>query len=186
MPDVKTLYDQDFVAWTKQQAEALRAAACGGTNQVLDWANLAEEIESLGRSDKRELRSQIHRIIRHLAKLQFSPASDPRRGWRESIVDARVQAELLLADSPSLKPRLDELVSAETANAIKRAIFDLEEFGEIAPPTERALRATRYTADQVLGDWFPPDRGENRRDSLGSETKAETEKPGIKRLETPG
>ena len=47
MPDVKTLYDQDFVTWAEQQAEALRAAGRGTTNQPLDWENLAEEIEDL-------------------------------------------------------------------------------------------------------------------------------------------
>ena len=50
MKDVKTLYDQDFVAWSKLQAEALRTAARTGSNQELDWENIAEEIESLGTS----------------------------------------------------------------------------------------------------------------------------------------
>jgi hypothetical protein len=157
MTDAKSLYDRDFVRWTEQQAEALRAAAHIGANQALDWENLAEEIESLGRSDRRELRSQIYRIVRHLAKLQFSPASDPRRGWRESIRDGRREAQIVLADSPSLKPQLDDFVSEESADAIERAIADLGEHGELAPATERALRAARYSVDQVLGDWFPQD-----------------------------
>ncbi len=50
MTDLKTLYDEDFVAWAEHQAEALRAAARGGSNQALDWENLAEEIEDLGKS----------------------------------------------------------------------------------------------------------------------------------------
>src|SRR5919202_1623848 len=125
MNDPALLYDEDFVLWTEQQAQALRAAARGGVNLALDWENLAEEIESLGRSDRRELHSQIYRIIRHLAKLQFSSASDPRHGWYESIGDARKQIELVLADSPSLKPQLETIVADETASAIRRAIFDL-------------------------------------------------------------
>jgi hypothetical protein len=156
MADTQTLYDEDFVAWTEQQAEALRAAGRGSTNQLLDWENLAEEIESLGRSDRRELHSQIYRIIRHLAKLQFSPATGPRQGWRESIGDGRKQAELVLADSPSLQPQLEQMVVRETPSAINRAIADLREFGEITRGTERALRRVRYTVDEVLGDWFPP------------------------------
>jgi hypothetical protein len=155
MTDAQTLYDEDFVAWTEQQAEALRAAAQGGTNQPLDWGNLAEEIESLGKSDRRELRSQIYRIIRHLAKLEFSLATEPRGGWRESVRDGRKQAELVLADSPSLKPQLDQFVSEESPGATKRAVADLGEFGEVDPATQRALGQTRYTVDQVLGDWFP-------------------------------
>jgi hypothetical protein len=159
MKDLALLYDKDFVAWTEQQAEALRAAAHGNSNQALDWENLAEEIESLGRSDRRELHSQIYRIVRHLLKLQFSPAIGPWSGWRESIRDGRVQADLVLADSPSLKPQLERFVAEETARAIDRAIADLREYDEIDPAAERGLRATRYTVDQVLGDWFPPDSG---------------------------
>jgi hypothetical protein len=157
MTDAKSLYDRDFVAWTEQQAAALRTAARGATNQPLDWENLAEEVESLGRSDRRELRSQIYRIIRHLAKLQFSPATDPRPGWRESVGDDRAEAELVLDDSPSLRRELDRIVSVQTPKAIERAIRDLGERGEISRDTERALRRTRYTTDQILGDWFPPD-----------------------------
>jgi len=165
MKDPALLYDEDFVAWTEQQAEALRAAARGTSNQALDWENLAEEIESLGRSDKRELHGQIYRIIRHLAKLQFSPASDLRSGWYESIGDARKQIELVLADSPSLRPQLVGIVADETVSAIRRAIFDLGKYDEIDPAMERGLRAVRYSVDQVLGEWFPaeaelPDRQE--------------------------
>src|SRR5918998_596773 len=139
MTDAKTLYDRDFVAWAEQQAEALRAAARTETNQALDWENLAEEIESLGRSDRRELRSQIYRTIRHLAKLQFSPAGDPRRGWHESIMDRRVQVELILEDSPTLKSQLGQIVSEQTPKALSRALSDLGEYGEIAPATQRNL-----------------------------------------------
>lgn len=159
MTEARTLYDEDFVAWTEQQAEALRAAGRGRTNQPLDWENLAEEIGSLGRSDRRELHSQIYRIISHLVKLQFSRASEPRGGWRASVKDGRKQAELVLADSPSLRPQLDQFVSEESLGAVERAVSDLGEYGEVDAATLRALRLTRYTADQVLGDWFPPSPG---------------------------
>jgi hypothetical protein len=159
MTDARTLYDEDFVAWTEEQAAALRTAGRGRTNQPLDWENLAEEIESLGKSDRRELRGQIYRIIRHLAKLQFSPATGQRRGWLDSVSDGRAQAELVLADSPSLWPQIGQIVSEQTAKAIRRAIFDLGEFGEVDAATQRALGQARYTADEVLGDWFPPDPG---------------------------
>jgi len=74
--DLKSLYETDTVAWSEQQAAALRAAARGGSSQPLDWENLAEEIESLGRSLKLGLRSQVVRIIQHLVKLAHSPALD--------------------------------------------------------------------------------------------------------------
>ena len=154
MTDTRTLYDEDFVAWTEQQAEALRAVA-RGTNQPLDWENLAEEIESLGKSDRRALHSQVYRIIWHLVKLQFSPGRDPRLGWRESVRDGRFEAELLLSDSPSLRRELDRIVSVQIPKAIERASRDLSEFGEIEPAIERTIRNTRFSVDQVLGDWFP-------------------------------
>ncbi|MGH7084764.1 MAG: DUF29 family protein, partial [Acetobacteraceae bacterium] len=78
MTDAKRLYDEDFVLWAEQQAAALRAAAQGASNLELDWENLAEEIDSLGTSQRSALRSQIRRIIRHLIKLEYSLAQDPR------------------------------------------------------------------------------------------------------------
>ena len=80
MAKVGELYEQDFFLWTKEQAVALRLAK--NSNLPLDWENLAEEIESLGKSDRRELRSQIRRILRHLLKLEASPSVEPRAGWR--------------------------------------------------------------------------------------------------------
>ena len=87
MKDPALLCDADFLAWTEQQAKVLRAAArgrtnpCAGTNQPiadqpLDWEHLAEEIESLGLSERRELHSQVHRIIRHLLRSRVLPRRD--------------------------------------------------------------------------------------------------------------
>jgi hypothetical protein len=157
MADARTLYDQDFVAWSKKQAEGLRAAAHTGSNLQLDWENLAEEVESLGASERRALHSQIQRVIRHLLKLEYSPAVEPRRGWVETVNDARSDIELVLEMSPSLRSEVGVIVEAELARASRGAVRDLQKYGEIDRATERALRRTRYTPDQVLGDWFPSD-----------------------------
>ena len=149
------LYDRDFVAWSKQQAEALRAAARSGSNQRLDWQNLAEEIEGLGISQRSVLRSQIRRIIRHLIKLEHSRAIEPRRGWVESIGDARAEIEDLLEISPSLKTELDRDIAAQTKRAIELAIRDLRGHDEIQDADLSRLRGASYTAEQILGDWFP-------------------------------
>ena len=78
-----SLYDQDFVRWAEQQAIAIREAGSSGANLPIDWKNVAEEIESLGRSDRRELGSRIATIIEHLLKLQSSPAEGrAEAGWR--------------------------------------------------------------------------------------------------------
>jgi hypothetical protein len=155
MSEVKTLYEEDFVAWSEQQAKALRATARGGTNHKLDWENLAEEIESLGRSEKRELRSQILRAIQHLLKLEHSKAVDPRRGWMETVNNARSEVELVLETSPSLVNEIDDMITREMPRGVKAAIFDLEKYGETSPPILSRIGATTYTADQILGDWFP-------------------------------
>ena len=149
------LYDKDFVAWSKQQAEALRAAARSGSNQRLDWQNLAEEIEGLGISQRSALRSQIRRIIRHLIKLEHSRAIEPRRGWVESIGDARAEIEDLLEISPSLKTELDRDIAAQTKRAIELAIRDLRGHDEIQDADLPRLRGASYTAEQILGDWLP-------------------------------
>jgi Domain of unknown function DUF29 len=162
MSDTDILYDQDFFAWTKQQAKALRAAAKAGSNLRLDWEHLAEEVEDLGKSDRRELRSQIRRIIRHLTKLQWSPAVDPRRGWKESIRDARSEIQDLLADSPSLAVELDDLVKRQTVRGIGEALEDMADQGEEGSLDLPVVRRSSYTVDQILRDWFPdePPRAE--------------------------
>src|SRR5258705_11974756 len=102
MPKANELYDQDFLLWTKEQATALRRAT--GSNLPLDWENLAEEIESLGASQRTELNSQIRRVLRHLFRLEASsPAVDPRAGWRAIVRDARIEIEDLLETNPSLR-----------------------------------------------------------------------------------
>ncbi len=78
-------YDSEFVAWTKEQALALRRRA---TNAI-DWDNIAEEIESLGKSDLRDLRSRIQTILDHLMRLQASPAQAPRHGWERTLIMQR-------------------------------------------------------------------------------------------------
>jgi Domain of unknown function DUF29 len=73
MSEPSDLYDRDFVLWTEEQAAALRRAKA--SNLPLDWENLAEEIESLGKSDRREIASQIRRILHHLLKMEDRSAS---------------------------------------------------------------------------------------------------------------
>jgi hypothetical protein len=166
MSDTKTLYDTDFLAWSKEQAEALRSVARGGSNQPLDWGNLAEEIESLGASQKAALRSQMRRIVRHLLKLEFSPATPPRRGWFESITDARSEIEDLLETSPSLKGEVSGAIPLAVRQGSKLAIIDLEAYGELDAATLARVRATTYTAEQILGDHFPTEPSDETRRSV--------------------
>ena len=79
------LYKEDFTRRPEQQSSALRDAAGIGGNMPLDCENLAEEIESLGRSQRHELRGRVAVIVEHLLKLDHSPAVDPRREWMDTI-----------------------------------------------------------------------------------------------------
>ncbi len=153
MPKPNELYDQDFLLWTKEQATALRRAT--DSNLPLDWGNLAEEIESLGASQRAELNSQVRRVLRHLFKLEASPAVDPRVGWRATVRDARIEIEDLLEVSPSLRRELDAVVKRQSTSAAKLASHDLEDHGEPADAVWARLESGGFTAEQVLGDWFP-------------------------------
>src|SRR4051812_49650097 len=83
------LYERDFYLWTQRQAAELRHAAAQRTNLPLDLENLAEEVESLGKSDRRAVVSYLIKLIEHLLKLAYSPAQYPRSGWRKSVRKAR-------------------------------------------------------------------------------------------------
>lgn len=157
MTKVSELYDRDFALWTEEQAAALRAAK--DSNLPLDWENLAEEIESLGKSQRAELNSQIRRILRHLLKIEVSPAADPRAGWRATIRDARAEIEELLEMSPSLRREIEGVVRKQGAAAAKLAADDLEGYGEPVTSIKTRLDAGGFTAEQVLGDWFPDTPG---------------------------
>ena len=153
MPKTNELYDQDFLLWTEEQATALRRAR--DSNLPLDWENLAEEIESLGASQRTELNSQVRRVLRHLFKLEASPAVDPRAGWRATVRDARVEIEDLLEASPSLRGEIDAVSKRQSATAAKLASHDLEDHGEPADAVWTRLEKGGFTAEQILGDWFP-------------------------------
>jgi hypothetical protein len=164
MSDVKTLYDEDFLAWSTDQAGALRAAARTASNQKLDWENLAEEIESLGTSQKLALHSQMRRVVHHLLKLEFSPATEPRRGWMELIDDARSEIEDLLQTSPSVKNEAGAGLELATRHGARKATRDLEKHGELDAPMRARIQTTTYTEEQILGDWFPPEPGAQRKE----------------------
>lgn len=152
---VQELYDRDFVRWTEEQAAALRRAKTVGANLPLDWENLAEEIESLGKSDRRALHSHIRRILRHLLKLAVSPAQGPRRGWQLTVREARTEIAIVLRDSPTLRREIDGIIADEASLAIELAAADLEEHRELTPTARDQMERTKFTADQVVGDWFP-------------------------------
>ena len=153
-----TLYDEDFVLWTERQAEELRRAAHVGSNLPLDWENLAEEIESVGKRDRREAESHVHNILAHILKLACSPAVGPRAGWIKEIRGFRERLERVIRDSPSLRARLDDIIAEESPRAVRDAREELELYGEMyAARSVTAERLLGVTAEHVLDNsWLPP------------------------------
>jgi len=97
-------YQTDFYAWTQQQAKLLRNKEI----DRIDWCNLAEEIEDMGRSEKRQLESRLEILIMHLLKWQFQP-NFRSRSWQLTIKEQRLRLEKLLAENPSLKSSLADI-----------------------------------------------------------------------------
>jgi hypothetical protein len=152
-PDRMAAYDVDVAAWSERQASLLRLAAAGEqVNDRIDWQNVAEEIESVGQSELRTLASHVRNVLEHLAKLEASPAVDPRAGWQDTVSRARSDIEDLLKASPSLKLKLDAIVTEQLPRALKLAASSFAFHGET---TRVPLEALHYTTDQLLNDWFP-------------------------------
>ena len=91
-------YDTDLYQWTIEQADALRRRAVN----ELDYDNLAEEIESVGRSERREIRSRLEILLIHLLKWRYQPEKQSD-SWRAFVSEARQRIEAVLTDNPSLR-----------------------------------------------------------------------------------
>ncbi len=159
MPDLAQLYDEDFVRWTEVQAKALRDAARAGANLPLDWENLAEEVEDLGKSRRSELNNRIGTIIEHLLKLECSPALDPRRGWIRTIARERLHVGDVLKENPSLRQEIGDAIESGIQRSRKLVSLDFQLYDEATPAVLAKLAAISYTQEQVLGDWFPAEPG---------------------------
>jgi len=110
----------------------------------------------LGRSHSDAVASQIRRVVLHLLKLEFSPATQPRAGWRETVREARAEIEGRLESDPGLKPRLPEMIRRESPRATRLAAQALLDYGEHAAATSARARS-HYTDEQILGSWLPGD-----------------------------
>lgn len=120
--DLAKLYETDFYAWAKHQAEALRQFQATRPNAPIDFAHLVEEVEDLARRDVRAAKSQLRRLILHVLKLEYSPADCPRRQWLNSVDDARQELDDVLSPSvvAIVTPLLPKLF-AEARRAGRRA-----------------------------------------------------------------
>ena len=156
-PATHELYLKDSYAWALHQAEAMRRRDFG----AVDWGNVIEEIEDLARSDARRLTSQYARTIQHLLKLQHRHPgeSDPVRGWKHSIDDARTEIHKILRGSHRLKSIRHTLLanawSDGRADAIKAFVADATRNIKTDSIYERQKKRLRREWNQLLPDNIP-------------------------------
>ena len=146
MPKTSALYDRDFYAWSNEQAALLRQGKLGDA----DVAHIAEEIESMGKTEKRELVSRLTVLLIHLLKWQFQPEKRST-SWRLSIEEQRIQLALHMADNPSLKTILPDSL----ATAHRLAVIGTQR--ETGMAAARFPMVCPYGYDQMLSDAFWPD-----------------------------
>ena len=145
-------YDTDTVLWSERQADLLRRLAAGErVNNQVDWENVAEEIDSVGRSQRIALASHVRVVLELLMKLAASPSVEPRRGWRETVRRARADIRELLDDSPSLRRTVDTIIARQLPSVRADVGEMLADYGE----TPRvAIEGLSYDVDAVLGGFF--------------------------------
>ncbi len=142
---MNTAYEKDIVAWANEQAAFIRA----GRFDLLDLENIAEEIEDVGKSEKRELASRMTVLLIHLLKWRFQTA---RHGtsWQRTIKEQRKAIAIELEDTPSLKVSLksESWMRKVWADSVAKAVDEtgLDDFPE----------SCTWTSEQILDpDFFP-------------------------------
>ncbi|MEH2411124.1 DUF29 domain-containing protein [Nostoc sp.] len=140
------LYETDFVAWTEKTVQLIRA----GQFAQVDWDAVIEEIESLGRSDRRELKSRLEVLLQHLLKWHYQ--SSLRSGsWRNTIDKQRNRIADLLQESPRLKSYPEEVLAQCYDRGLKAAS------NEIELPIDTFPVEYPYSISQVFDAEFLPD-----------------------------
>ena len=137
-------YDTDFYAWAQEQAALLRS----GRLADADIEHIAEEIETMGRAEKRELVSRLTVLLLHLLKWRYQP-NLRGRSWRLTIKEQRKEVLNHLADNPSLRSKTDEAMAVAydlaTIKAARETAMDEDEFPAVCP----------WTFEQAASDFWP-------------------------------
>lgn len=143
---ISTTYDQDFHAWAMKNAELLRQ----GRFSEIDAGHIAEELEAMGRGERRQLESRLEVLLAHLLKWRHQPGLRSH-SWRYTIREQRRKVEKVLRDNPSLRPELDAVIAEAYPDAV------------LAAARETGLHDTAFPQDcpfavaQVLGEDYWPD-----------------------------
>ncbi|MGF1601564.1 MAG: DUF29 domain-containing protein [Thermosynechococcaceae cyanobacterium] len=144
-PTAVNSYEIDFYAWTQEQAKLLS----GQQWSQIDLPNLIEEIESLGKQQRQELRNRLSVLIGHLLKWEYQP-QQRSRSWLATLRVQRRDSLRLLKDSPSLKPSLEEALQEAYENARDLAM------GETDLPERAFPLKCLYSLTEIFSDRFCP------------------------------
>ncbi|MEQ8756151.1 MAG: DUF29 domain-containing protein [Coleofasciculus sp. G1-WW12-02] len=144
--DTSELYETDFYAWTQEQVTLLKDQHW----DQLDRLNLIEEIETLGRQERKELRNRLGLLFGHLLKWQFQ-REKRSNSWLGTIREQRIQIKLLLQDSPSLNPYLEEVFLTAYELGLALAIRETQLGEQVFP------EACPYTPEQIMNPEFLPE-----------------------------
>jgi len=150
-PDSLTsLYERDFYGWIERNVRAIRE----GRVHEVDWANVAEELEDMGKSERRGLRSQLARLMSHLLKWSYQP--ERRRiseySWRATTEHARQSISELLNESPSFKPQLSQLLLKAYRDAVAETV------AQTNLPKRTFPTDCPWTFNQMMAEDFWPDQ----------------------------
>ncbi|MFN9401532.1 MAG: DUF29 domain-containing protein [Dolichospermum sp.] len=140
-----SLYETDYNQWTQDTIQQIQ----NRDFENIDWDNLIEELEIMGKNDKRALISLLTRVLEHLLKLSYWESEKPRSGnhWAAEIVNFRAQIQGHLEDSPSLNSQLQTFYEKAHPDAIK----SVSKLCSLPPDAQISLL-------QALDDnWFPND-----------------------------
>ncbi len=141
-------YDRDFFAWSKEQADLLRTGRYGR----LDVQHLVEEIEDLGKRERRALESRLAILLGHLLKWQFQADYPNRKSWRATINTQRRAIARLLKENPSFRPGLGIVIQDAYRDGVDLAVaetpYDYDVFPFKCPWNEA----------QILTDYWPESR----------------------------
>jgi hypothetical protein len=139
-------HEKDVYGWAVHTAQLLRDKKM----TEVDFDNIIEEMEALGRSEKHELINRLSLVISHLLKWQFQPTM---RGhsWKYTIEEQREQAKIHWVDNPSLTSKLDEIIAKSYKVSVSKATretgLDKKTFPVGCP----------YTFEQIMDDEFYPE-----------------------------
>ena len=139
-------YDKDFYSWTQEQAELLKH----GRFSELDIDNLIEEVETMGRTEKRELESRLTVLLFHLLKWKYQDVRQCR-SWELSIIEQRLKFEETLKENPGLKSKLNDMLKKAYRYAVieasKETKISIKIFPELCP----------WELDKITDSEFYPD-----------------------------